>query len=54
MAARVKQAPARPSRREAGGASAAPALDAFLASLVSERVLYFPIRHHSPACARHL
>jgi uncharacterized protein DUF5682 len=29
-------------------------LDTFLASLHSDRVLYFPIRHHSPACAWHL
>jgi uncharacterized protein DUF5682 len=29
-------------------------LDTFLASLRSDRVLYFPIRHHSPACAWHL
>lgn len=52
MAARVTP---RSRRREAvDAAGAAPALDAFLATLVSERILYFPIRHHSPACARHL
>lgn len=28
-------------------------LDTFLRKLVSERVVYFPIRHHSPACAWH-
>ena len=31
-----------------------PPLEAVLAELVAERVVYFPIRHHSPACARHL
>lgn len=25
-----------------------------LSALVTERIVYFPIRHHSPACARHL
>src|SRR5260221_13176152 len=29
-------------------------LDPLLAALVTEKVVYFPIRHHSPACARHL
>ena len=31
-----------------------PALNSLLAALVSDRVVYFPIRHHSPACSRHL
>ena len=26
-------------------------LDALVAALVTPRVLYFPVRHHSPACA---
>lgn len=30
------------------------ALDPLLAALITDRVLYFPIRHHSPACSRHL
>src|SRR5437016_8441096 len=29
-------------------------LDSLLAELITDRVVYFPIRHHSPACARHL
>ena len=29
-------------------------LDPPLARLITERIVYFPIRHHSPACARHL
>jgi len=29
-------------------------LDPLLAALITDRVVYFPIRHHSPACARHL
>src|SRR5437667_7304370 len=29
-------------------------LDPLLAALITDRVIYFPIRHHSPACARHL
>ncbi len=29
-------------------------LDALLAALITDRLVYFPIRHHSPACARHL
>ena len=29
-------------------------LDAPLAALITDRIVYFPIRHHSPACARHL
>jgi hypothetical protein len=29
-------------------------LEALLATLITDRVVYFPIRHHSPACARHL
>jgi hypothetical protein len=36
------------------GAAGDPALAALLASLVTDRVVYFPIRHHSPACASHL
>lgn len=32
----------------------APTLQSVLDELVSERVVYFPIRHHSPACACHL
>lgn len=32
----------------------APSLESLLDSLITERVTYFPIRHHSPACARHL
>lgn len=35
-------------------AMADPDLTALLNSLVTERVVYFPIRHHSPACALHL
>lgn len=31
-----------------------PALDELLQSLVQESVIFFPIRHHSPACAWHL
>src|SRR5206468_11690153 len=27
-------------------------LDAPLAALITDRIVYFPIRHHSPACAR--
>src|SRR5215471_10647088 len=30
------------------------ALDGLVATLVTDRVTYFPIRHHSPACAQHL
>ena len=29
-------------------------LEALLGSMISEQVVYFPIRHHSPVCARHL
>ena len=29
-------------------------LDAPLAALITDRIVYFPIRHHSPACARYL
>src|SRR6266516_5819979 len=29
-------------------------LDVLLATLITDRIVYFPIRHHSPACARHL
>jgi len=29
-------------------------LDSLPAALITDRVVYFPIRHHSPACARHL
>ncbi len=29
-------------------------LDPLLAGLITDRIVYFPIRHHSPACARHL
>ncbi len=29
-------------------------LDPLLAGLITDRIIYFPIRHHSPACARHL
>ena len=28
--------------------------ETFLAGLVTPQVIYFPIRHHSPACAWHL
>ena len=27
-------------------------LDAPLAALITDRIVYFPIRHHIPACAR--
>jgi hypothetical protein len=30
------------------------ALKELLSSLITDRLVYFPIRHHSPACARHL
>src|SRR5215831_16991277 len=30
------------------------ALDGLVGTLVTDRVTYFPIRHHSPACAQHL
>src|SRR5882724_4978268 len=29
-------------------------LNRLLEQLITDRVVYFPIRHHSPACARHL
>src|SRR5262245_50599184 len=29
-------------------------LEASLGSLITPHIVYFPIRHHSPACARHL
>jgi len=29
-------------------------LDPLLTGLITDRIIYFPIRHHSPACARHL
>jgi len=29
-------------------------LEDLLGALISDRIVYFPIRHHSPACARHL
>ena len=29
-------------------------LDRLLEGLITDRLFYFPIRHHSPACARHL
>src|SRR5688572_31266208 len=31
-----------------------PSLKALLAALITDRIVYFPLRHHSPACARHL
>jgi hypothetical protein len=31
-----------------------PELDSLLAELITPEVIYFPLRHHSPACARHL
>lgn len=31
-----------------------PSLDGLFATLITERIVYFPIRHHSPACALHL
>ena len=31
-----------------------PALDRLCAALITDRVIYFPLRHHSPACSRHL
>ncbi len=31
-----------------------PSLEDLLAGLITDRIVYFPIRHHSPACARHL
>jgi hypothetical protein len=31
-----------------------PDLESLLGRLVTPRLVYFPIRHHSPACARHL
>ena len=40
--------------KEVAARLANPGLDAMLAGLVSDRVIYFPIRHHSPACAWHL
>src|SRR5689334_20660398 len=45
-----------PAALRAGSAesAAAPGLEQVLAALVTKRVIYFPIRHHSPACARHL
>jgi len=42
------------SRLPEGKAPADPALAALLDSLVTERVVYFPVRHHSPVCALHL
>src|SRR5688572_3871972 len=30
------------------------ALEMLLAALITDRIVYFPIRHHSPACGRHL
>lgn len=29
-------------------------LDELLTTLITDQIVYFPIRHHSPACARHL
>src|SRR5215216_2142707 len=29
-------------------------LQGLFKTVVTERIVYFPIRHHSPACARHL
>ncbi len=31
-----------------------PSLHSLFAALITDRIVYFPIRHHSPACARHL
>ncbi len=31
-----------------------PALDSLLSALVTPEIIYFPIRHHSPACAWHI
>ncbi len=41
-------------RKEMAARVNAGPLDDLLASLVTEQVVYFPIRHHSPACARQL
>lgn len=40
--------------RSAEMAEGMTGLTQVLEDLVSERIIYFPIRHHSPACARHL
>jgi hypothetical protein len=29
-------------------------LEKFLSSLINERIIFFPVRHHSPACSWHL
>ncbi len=42
------------SRRPEEQVPAEPTLTALLDSLITDRVVYFPIRHHSPACALHL
>src|SRR6266516_7463068 len=31
-----------------------PILESLLGSMITPQIVYFPIRHHSPACARHL
>jgi len=51
MEAKV-QSPTSKAQKSSQGR--APDLELVLGSLISNEIVYFPIRHHSPACALHL